>query len=63
MGFIDDEPGGFNRTFQELKYGKLLQLLFRLNCFNRTFQELKFKKQSSGPESLLCFNRTFQELK
>ena len=31
----------FNRTLQELKYKRLLQITNKTNSFNRTLQELK----------------------
>jgi hypothetical protein len=52
-----------NRTFMELKYSEMLEMLPDKIGINRTFMELKFDKNFSSVFRTPSINRTFMELK
>ena len=53
----------FNRTIEELKYGKTDGQAAAIFSFNRTIEELKFLQGNCSGCKKGSFNRTIEELK
>ena len=53
----------YNRTYVELKCGKLRVYPTAATYYNRTYVELKQEREANGGETNADYNRTYVELK